>query len=136
MYRLILILFVILILFPVQKIHAENNVYGSIEVGTILNDDRMYAEILIGYTIGKKIVFDIYTGIDTVMATENILKYNPIESAYIIGSRLEVKGIYFQIEHTCFHPVWSDNELFRKSYYLDEGTLIGVGYYFGKGNKW
>lgn len=104
-------------------------IIGEIESGVILDDKNFYANMLAGYSWQY---FEVYGGIDTFMKMNNPINYAPFHVAYIIGAKIKYKNLYLKFEHNCFHPIWSGNELMESTFYYDYGTIIGIGYKWGK----
>ena len=118
----ILYAFVFLFLLPIPLVAG---IIGEIESGVILDDKNFYANMLVGYSWKY---FEIYAGIDTLMKMDNPLNYMPFHTAYTAGAKIKINHIYLKLEHSCFHPVWSGNELMKSTAYYDYGTIIGIGY--------
>ena len=104
-------------------------IIGEIEAGVIADDWDIFTSMLVGYSWQH---LELYAGIDTVMEMEHPLNYYPFHAAYIVGAKIKIRNLYLKLERNCFHPIWSGNKLMEDTMYYDYGTIISIGYKWGR----
>ena len=76
-----------------------------------LHKDFLNNQIIVGAEIGDLLIVE--GEIKTDMQYTDLISYSPFQSEYFFRAALKYKGFSLGIEHACFHPIKTYNDVFQ-----------------------